>query len=121
MTAQAILFPSAAEGFIQGDEVGRQGAMALDQSVFRSVEGSLSLQDVEEIGLPLYVELSRKLDGFPVGSDRLQKGLAPFFLLGGGNQGVFRLPERTQDSLLVSEERLLLQGLLLLDVGADPA
>ncbi len=39
------LFPAAAEGFVEGDEVGGHGGLGLGQFVFGLEEGALGVQD----------------------------------------------------------------------------
>jgi len=43
-------FPAAAESFVEGDEIGHDCRLALDELVLRGVERALGFQDVEEGG-----------------------------------------------------------------------
>jgi hypothetical protein len=42
-------FPSATEGFVQGNEIGRHRRLALSERALRNVERALGVQDIKKI------------------------------------------------------------------------
>jgi hypothetical protein len=116
-----IIAPTAAQRFVKRNQVGRHGAGALDQGIFRSIERPLAVQHVEKIDLSLGVKLCRQLHGLSVGADRLNQRLAVLRFLCRGNQRIFDPLQSSQDCLAIADQRLLLQCLLLFDVGSNSA
>ena len=75
---QRPLFPAAAQGFIEGDEVGGDVAVALHQRVFGGAESGLGDQYVKEFEHPLRIELQRQVKGFTVIGDGVFERLVVF-------------------------------------------
>ena len=68
--------PAPAQRFVEGDQVGGDRPVALDQFVLAGQKRTLGLQHVQEFGLALGVETGRQVDGFPVGVIILSIALA---------------------------------------------
>lgn len=79
------VFPSSAQGFIQGHQVGRDGPVALDQGVFRGIERPLGVQDAQEVRLALGVELGGQVHRLAVGRHGVNQGFASDLFVGRGD------------------------------------
>ena len=112
-------FPAAAEGFVEGDEVDGDGAVAVGELVLGGVEGAFGVEDVEEAGDAVGVAIVGELEGLLAGIDGLGEGLAAGLLVGVGDEGVLDIGEGAEDGALVIGKGLFLEGVLDVDLGAD--
>ena len=66
-------FPAAAKGFVEGDEIGGNRPVALDERVLRLIEGAFGVQHVDETGQAGGIELIGQVQGFLAGLDGVSR------------------------------------------------
>ena len=115
--ASGIDFPAAAEGFVEGDKVGGDRLVGLDERVLGREKFTLGVEHGEKVDDASLVLLSRQLDGSPCGGHGVGKSGAAGLLAGVADQGVLDLLQGLQNRVAIGEGRLA----TLFGTGSDVA
>src|SRR5258708_22530943 len=113
--------PAAPERLVDCNQADHRVPLALNELVFRRIDRALCVEDGEKALQTARVTVHGELQGPAIRRDRGPERLVAPQLPRLGREALLDLLERSQDRLLILQERLLLSGVLDADVGPDAA
>ena len=103
--------PSAAERFVQRDQIRRHGAFTVHELIFGLIQRTLGVEHVEKIAEPFRIKFVRQFQRASIRRHRFVERAIPDVLVRVSDQRVLDVFERSQYDLFVRCKRLLLPGI----------
>src|SRR5215472_8436723 len=101
------LLPAAAEGFVDGDQVGDDGGVALGEIVFGGELLTLSVEHAEKVGEAAGVDFVGERSRLATGLDLGEQALAAVLFMAVSGERVLGFFERAKDRVLIGGESLI--------------
>ncbi len=118
---RGLLLPSAAKGFVEGNEIRGQAARALHQGILGTIERPLRHKYIQEITLSCHVEPCRQVNRPEIVGNGHGEGTDPLLVFGIRHQRRFNVLQSGKDRLFIRRQVLLAEGLFEFDIPPDAA